>query len=823
MFTSNKPYTNTHIQFNKWDFELSDFQKWSIQHYLEDSNVLITAATGSGKTLPAEFAMEHCVKELKKKVIYTTPIIALTNEKFYTFKNKYPNISFGIMTGPNKFNPDADVLIMTTEILNNTLFKKKMQKANGENSEKIILDFDMDIENELGLVIYDEIHYINDKDRGKVWEESIIQIPKNVRIMGLSATISNPEKLSQLMYSSNNKNTFLCPHKKRVVPLEHYSFITIKDSIIKNLPKKEKNIIEQVINKPLLLQNANNDFDDTVYNKVTKTIEYLSKNNIYVNKYFTMNKIVEMCKENDMLPALCFIFSKKQCEDYAPKITIPLLDENSIIPNTIEKKCIKILSKFQNYKEYIVLPDFVFLLNLLKKGIGIHHAGMIPPFREMVELLYSQKYIKLLFATGTFEVGINMPIRTVVYTSLQKFDGNSFRFLHPHEYLQGAGRAGRRGIDEKGYVIHANNLFHNNSYPSLYEYKNIMNGKPAQLNSKMNINFIIVLKIISSGKNINDFIENSMMIQEISNEKNQLEVIKNENIEKIDKLYNSISLGNIDIETLQKFHELETGIQYAKKKKKKEMERQMSFIQDNKFFKNEFSKYKEYLNLKEYTKKITNNIDATTNYICNMYNKYTNILLDNDFIKKNETNFELTIKGDIATNIHEIHCLIMSDIIYSKDLDDLSVQELVSILSIFTDIRLSDENKIQYINDVSIPSNSQKIIIKIKKMFDKYYDTMTDNNLGLNQNYNIHYDMCQYMFDWCNTNSEADCNNIFKDAKQWGITVGDFIKAIKKINNICDELQKACIICENLKLLQKLKKISSYTQKSIATNQSLYI
>ena len=206
-----------------------------------------------------------------------------------------------------------------------------------------------------------------------------------------------------------------------------------------------------------------------------------------------------------------------------------------------------------------------------------------------------------------------------------------------------------------------------------------------------------------------------------------------------------------------------------------------------------------------------------------MYNKYTNILLDNDFIKKNETNFELTIKGDIATNIHEIHCLIMSDIIYSKDLDDLSVQELVSILSIFTDIRLSDENKIQYINDVSIPSNSQKIIIKIKKMFDKYYDTMTDNNLGLNQNYNIHYDMCQYMFDWCNTNSEADCNNIFKDAKQWGITVGDFIKAIKKINNICDELQKACIICENLKLLQKLKKISSYTQKSIATNQSLYI
>ena len=821
MFTSNKPYTNTHIQFNKWDFELSDYQKWAIQHYLEDGNVLITAPTGSGKTLPAEFAMEHCVKTLGKKVIYTTPIIALSNEKFYSFKNKFPDISFGILTGPNKFNPDADVLIMTTEILNNTLFKKKIK----ESDDKIVLDFDIDIDNELGLVIYDEIHYINDKNRGKVWEESIIQIPKTVQMIGLSATINNPQKLCNLLHNSNGKNTYLCIHDKRVVPLEHYSFVTTTDSVIKNASKKEQELLNDSINKLMLIQNKNNEYNDNVYNKVSKTLDYFHKKRIYVNKYFAINKIVETCKGNDMLPALCYIFSQKQCQEYAPKITVPLFEENSIIPNIIEKECIKILSaKLNNYKEYIVLPEFTYLLNILKKGIAIHHAGMIPPFREMIELLYNKKYIKLLFATETFAIGINMPIRTVIYTSLQKFDGHSFRLLHSHEYAQGAGRAGRRGIDKKGYVIHANNIFNYNSYPDLYSYKKLMDGKPAKLNSRLNINLNIVLKTISAQKNINDFIENSMMMDELNKENKQLENLENENNITLQKMYNSIQNGKIDFDSLNEYYEGTQNLNLIKnKKKRKEKQRQMQMIADNKFFEKEYNKFIEYINLRKTTKEIKNELEHVNSYITNMFDIYLRILSDNEFVKYNNNKYSLTVKGKIACNIHEIHCLVISDIISSGCLNKLNVAELVSILSIFTDIRLSNNDKINFINETKATDDVKNIVIKIQNLLNKYHDDITSYKINTTENYDIHYDMCDYMYNWCRVDNEEECHAIYKDAKQWNISVGDFIKCIKKINNISEEMQKACIEQENLELLQLLKQVSIYTQKSIATNQSLYI
>ena len=181
---------------NKYPFELSNFQKWAIKGTNENKNVLITAHTGSGKTLAAEHAINYYV-EKGKKVIYCTPLKALSNEKLNDFSQKFPNISFGILTGDIKYNPDAEVLIMTTEILRNNLFQ---MKEKDETQENLTLDFEMDIKNELACVIYDEIHYINDVDRGHVWEESIMLLPETTQIMGLSATIQNPEKLLILQF-----------------------------------------------------------------------------------------------------------------------------------------------------------------------------------------------------------------------------------------------------------------------------------------------------------------------------------------------------------------------------------------------------------------------------------------------------------------------------------------------------------------------------------------------------------------------------------------------------------------------------------------------
>ena len=198
---SKKDYQN---YFNFWPFELSNFQKWAIDGIINKKNIIVTAHTGSGKTLPAEFAVKYFT-EHNKKVIYTTPIKALSNEKFNDLQNKYPNISFGILTGDIKYNPEADVLIMTTEILYNTLFQKMMLNKNIIDADKLELHFDINIEEELGCVVFDEIHYINDVDRGRIWEECIMNLPNQVQIIGLSATIDNPQNFCQWIENVKQK------------------------------------------------------------------------------------------------------------------------------------------------------------------------------------------------------------------------------------------------------------------------------------------------------------------------------------------------------------------------------------------------------------------------------------------------------------------------------------------------------------------------------------------------------------------------------------------------------------------------------------------
>jgi antiviral helicase SKI2 len=189
----NAPYNNNAIQehFDKFPFPLSDFQKYAIEAIVTGDHVLVTAHTGSGKTLPAEFALEYFVSQ-GKKVVYTSPIKALSNQKFYEFTQKFPHISFGILTGDIKINPEANVLIMTTEILMNTLYAKNRKDVKTNS----LTMFEMDFNNELACVIFDEIHYINDLDRGKVWEETIMMLPQHIQMVMLSATLDSPEKFA---------------------------------------------------------------------------------------------------------------------------------------------------------------------------------------------------------------------------------------------------------------------------------------------------------------------------------------------------------------------------------------------------------------------------------------------------------------------------------------------------------------------------------------------------------------------------------------------------------------------------------------------------
>ena len=224
---SNEDPNVTH-HFDTFPFPLSDFQKYAIQSIVEGNHILVTAHTGSGKTLPAEFAIEHFVAQ-GKKVIYTSPIKALSNQKFDEFTKKFPHISFGILTGDIKFNPEADVLIMTTEILRNTLLQKTIDDQ--VDTKTVPMQFEMDFQNELAAVVFDEIHYINDLDRGKVWEETIMFLPSHIQLIMLSATIDKSEIFAQWIEDVKTteeyqKKVYLAPTNHRVVPLNHYLYTT---------------------------------------------------------------------------------------------------------------------------------------------------------------------------------------------------------------------------------------------------------------------------------------------------------------------------------------------------------------------------------------------------------------------------------------------------------------------------------------------------------------------------------------------------------------------------------------------------------------------
>jgi superfamily II RNA helicase len=823
------------IIFSKWPFTLSNFQKWAIYSIYNNYDTLVCAPTGSGKTLPAEFAIDYFTSK-GKKVIYTTPIKALSNDKLAELSEKFPHISFGLLTGDNKFNPEAQVLIMTTEIYLNTLLKLMFIKNQPDyDTNKLSLDFSMDIENELGIVIHDEIHYINDRDRGHIWEKSIMNQPKHIPYMGLSATIASPQTLCKWSENPNQANRgeiYLCESKIRNVPLGHYSFITLPDSNFNNATGNDAEMLKEMLNKLVLIKYQDTPFDEKIYDKIKKILKYMYDRKIKIKPSFVFNKAIDYLKQNNLLPTLVFVFSRKQCHVWAKMIQKSLFEDDSKIPSIIEKEAKKILiSKLSNWKEYVALPEFREISKLLQKGIAVHHSGVTPVFREMIEILYRKQYIKLLVATETFAIGVNVAIKSVIYTGLKKYDGKGFRFLHSHEYGQGAGRAGRRGKDDKGTIIHLTNIYDNrDSMPPASVYRNMLSGKPQALSSKFCIDFKLIISMLTSGNtDFVKYVNKSMLSNEISAELKQ-HLDKQSELIKVKKIKETVfKYIQTPHNILQTYYNDTNLLKTASKKKKKVIQRRLTQIQETqRTFHSDYPKYLELLNIENNIKTITKQIDNTNKYIQREIYLHTQILRGEEFVqgefKQNEySGLEPTIKGMMAANIHEIHPLAITDILICGDLDNLTVQELVSVLSIFTHIRISQEDAYPNISTTSVNDKIKTAVKQIKNKLNKYYDIESKNQTNFTSSYDIQYDMCDYMFTWCSAENESDCYEIYDNAKKYNIYIGEFVKAILKIVNICNELEKACVIQENIKLLHTLSLVKDKILKSIATNQSLYI
>ena len=828
-FNDNKNYNEYFDYFS--NFELSDFQKWAIKSIVDNDHILITAHTGSGKTLPAEFAIQYYVNQ-GKKVIYTAPIKALSNTKLYDLRNKYPHISFGIITGDITDNPDADVLIMTTEILPHTLNNRKL---NEKTNIDVKLNFEMDIDTELAAVVFDEIHYINDPERGNVWEQAILLLPPHIQLIMLSATIDKPEIFSQWIENKKKqqseainqipKNVYLASTHHRVVPLTHYLWLTCHKSTLKQTKNTEyEHLLHNFTNKEIIIKDEKNNFKNKSYENLVKINKYFKlANTPYSSRQFVLNSLITHLKKTDGLPAICFVFSRKNVEKAANEINFSLFEDDSIIPNTIENECKKIImSKFTNYKEYLELPEYTNLIKLLQKGIGYHHAGVLAVFREMIEILFDRKLIKLLFATETLAVGVNFSTTSVIYTGITKFDGDGMRLLAPHEYTQIAGRAGRRGIDKVGKVWLCCNLF---KPPPLYDFEHMLSGKPQTLISKFKISFSMCLNIISSDdatlETILDFANQSLINNDIDKELKYYEKTIND-IEiqiksKEGLLQNIRTKKSILDDYVSKINE----IKISNNKKKKRLHREICNIEENNIYIKDEIKFIEeiefYKNEKEKNNIFKNN---TVHYLEEKIKNSINLLIHSNFIDKD---FKITQTGSIARQFNEIHPLILSTIIYETNyFYQYDVSDIIGVLSIFTTINVDDSIKIVKPSTKSNLVNT--ISNKINDLMNKFYDLEQQYKTYSGSNYERNFDIQNSVIEWANTTNELDCKIILQTiSNEQNIFIGDFVKALLKINNIANELERVAESTNNLELLEKIKMIPQKTLKYIATNQSLYI
>lgn len=394
---------------------LDDFQQEAINHIDRRESVVVSAATGTGKTLIADYMIDKYLRA-GKEIIYTAPIKALSNQKYNDFKERYGEEQVGILTGDVAINEDAPLRIMTTEIYRNMLLSQEPGLE------------------ELSYVIFDEVHYLGDEHRGKVWEESFIFSPEHVRFLCLSATIPNADEFADWIADIKDHDIHVVAEPERAVPLHHLfydgqrGFGDLDD--LKAWKQRDEETPEY--------HRSGGDKDQ--YYRDLKHRE----RNVHID-------VVKDLQAKGYLPAIYFCFSRQKTQDKAKRLkgNVDLLTDEE--RQRIQRVVRQALDDADEAVRELNVTHV--LRQCLSQGIGFHHAGLLPTHKEIVEDLFEAGLVKALFCTETFAVGINMPAQTVCFDSLEKYDGTGFRYLHSKEYFQLAGRAGRRGIDDVGYSV----------------------------------------------------------------------------------------------------------------------------------------------------------------------------------------------------------------------------------------------------------------------------------------------------------------------------------------------------------------------------------
>ncbi|RKP10233.1 P-loop containing nucleoside triphosphate hydrolase protein, partial [Thamnocephalis sphaerospora] len=466
----------------EFPFELDTFQKQAVYHLERGESVFVAAHTSAGKTVVAEYAIALAAKHMTR-AIYTSPIKALSNQKFRDFRGTFEDV--GILTGDVQIDPEASCLIMTTEILRSMLYRGA--------------DLIRDVE----FVIFDEVHYVNDTERGVVWEEVIIMLPAHVTLILLSATVPNTREFADWVGRTKKQDIYVISTLKRPVPLEH--FVWAGNDVHRIVDEKRTflslGLADCGVAKSARARrtgaarwkNANDAAKGIQRNDkpAARGGRGGSAGNVDRNLWI---HLVGFLRKKQLLPSVIFTFSKRKCEEYASALTnldLCTSTEKSEIHVFIERSTMRLRGKLDQRTDK-ELPQVLRMRELLARGIAVHHGGLLPIIKEMVEILFARGLVKVLFATETFAMGVNMPARTVVFSGIRKHDGKSFRDLLPGEYTQMSGRAGRRGLDKTGKVIIATA----GDIPDTVTLNQMILGTPMKLESQFRLTYNMILNLL---------------------------------------------------------------------------------------------------------------------------------------------------------------------------------------------------------------------------------------------------------------------------------------------------------------------------------------
>lgn len=790
-------------------FPLDPFQQHAVAAIHRGENVLVTAKTGSGKTYVGEYQIHHSLAK-GQRVFFTTPIKSLSNEKFKDLKKIFPSV--GILTGDIKFKPDADVVVMTTEILRNALYKR------GSSTSNLGLSASVNFDN-VGAVVFDEVHYINNRERGKVWEESLILMPSSINLIMLSATLAAPEEFAGWIGELKAKPCVLISTQYRVVPLTHNVIDFTEEKLLCLMDEKEnyndvayKNWIRSGEGE----RDKADKFKQTVKDARAAGHEGAVSGKATVQSFMhKMNRTINFLDGKGLLPALFFVFSRKDCEKYADKVEATLIDSS-------DTAAVKHIIDFHlhRYPAIIQTKQYFHLCDLLKRGIAYHHSGLLPLLKEIVEILFTKGYVKVLFCTETFAVGINMPTKTAVFLDFHKYDTEKadLRCLYTAEYLQMAGRAGRRGIDEKGVVIY---LPHRRvAYPE--EVRAMMKGSTQAIESRMDFHYDFLLKTIQSGDlKWLDILKDSYWYKQRMVTKAEIE--KEVGLMELEYAKLRASISDVDYADLELRAKLEDTNKTAVNAARKEAQRALDSWKNKHLGPKWDSNWKQMPVLRRICatiEKKKEDIIKCTKFD-SMVEPRLMFLRDAGFIKEscdltNVSMNDLTLRGILATEINEAHSLVTAEIYAAGLLKDESAENILTLLASFINEKMDSDTKVR-ISDLQVSEEIRHRLYDIGDVIEKFYGMERKYNIPDGTYWDLNVNWIEPISRWIQgENSATICAD-------YGIYEGNLMRTVLRMANIADEWINIATYCEHTEMVDRITAAKTTLLREIAITDSLYL